>query len=265
MTTTSHRFNLDTIRQWINLSAILAAFGINIYTNLNPPNGVTIGDISNTLFRDILITPANYAFAIWGLIYLGLISFGIYQALPTQRHNPHLRRIGYLIAIASIAQIAWVFLFQYGFFALSLVAMLAILVSLILIYLRLGIGKERVSRKEKWLVHIPISIYFGWISVATIVNVAIALYSRGWNGGGITPPVWAAILLVVAAAIAARITLTRADVAFPLVFVWAFVAIAIRQLNFPLIGVTASLSALVLWILLFTKKQGRRDTHLTRG
>ncbi|HAZ45300.1 MAG TPA: hypothetical protein DDW76_36770 [Cyanobacteria bacterium UBA11369] len=254
MNTITQRFNSDTIRQGINLGAILAALGLNVYTNINPPNGVTIGEISNTTFRDVLITPANYAFAIWGLIYLGLVSFGIYQGLPDQRRNPHLRKIGYLITIASLSQIAWVFLFQYGFFILSLVAMLGILIPLMLIYLRLGIGKNRVSRKEKWLVHIPLSIYFAWISVATIVNVATALYSVNWNGWGISPQVWTVIMLVIGGAIAAIIIQQRRDVAYPLVFVWAFVAIAIRQMKFPLIAITASGLAFALWVFLFTRK-----------
>ncbi|MFB2978874.1 tryptophan-rich sensory protein [Microseira sp. BLCC-F43] len=255
MPTINNRFNSDTIRQGINLGAILAALGLNVYTNINPPNGITIGEISNTTFRDVLITPANYAFAIWGLIYLGLVSFGIYQGLPDQRRNPQLLKIGYLITIASLSQIAWVFLFQYGFFVYSLLAMLGILIPLMVIYVWLGIGKERVARNEKWWVHIPLSIYFGWISVATIVNVAIALYSVNWNGWGISPQVWTVIMLVIAAAIAAIIIGQRRDVAYPLVFVWAFVAIAIRQMNIPLIAVTASGLAFALWVFLFTRNR----------
>jgi hypothetical protein len=255
MTSNSNRNNADLIRQWINLSAILAALGINVYTNINPPNGITIGEISNTLFKDVLITPANYAFAIWGVIYLGLIAFGIYQALPHQRQNKQLRKIGYLIAIASFAQIIWVFLFQYGFFTLSVIAMLVILLPLMAIYLRLGIGKERVNRNKRWLVHIPLSIYFAWISVATIVNVATALYSISWNGWGISPQFWTVIMLVVGGAIAAIIIRQRRDIAYPLVYVWAYIAIAIRQFNYPLIAVTASGVGFVLWILLFAKKR----------
>jgi hypothetical protein len=258
MQTMPRRFNLDMLRQWVNLIAILAAFGINIYTNLSPPNGVTIGEISNTLFRDVLITPANYAFAIWGVIYLGLISLGIYQILPAQRENNRLRQMGYLLAIASLAQIIWVFLFQYGFFTLSLVAMLAILLPLIAIYLRLGIGKQRVSHREKWLLDIPLSIYFAWISVATIVNVAIALYNIGWNGWGISPVAWTVIMLLVAGAIAATIIQQRTDAAYPLVFVWALIAIAVRQLSFSAIATTAAGLAIALSLFLGFKM--RRST-----
>ena len=85
----------DLLRQVINLLAIVAAFGTNVAANLAPIKGLNIGEISNTIFKEVLITPASYAFAIWGVIYLGLFSFAIYQALPPQRQNPHLRQVGY--------------------------------------------------------------------------------------------------------------------------------------------------------------------------
>jgi hypothetical protein len=243
--------NRDILRQFLNLSAILAAFGINVLANVAPLNGLSIGEISNTFFKEVLITPANYAFAIWGLIYLGLITFGVYQGLPAQRQNPSLRRMGYLLVLACFAQISWVFLFQYRLFALSLVAMLGILLPLIGIYLRLGIGNGWVPRQQKWFVHIPLSIYLAWISVATIVNVALTLYNLGWSGWGINPEVWTAIALLAGAAIAATVIIQRADIAFTFVIVWAFVAIAVRQANRPLIAATAAGLAFVLVLLLF--------------
>lgn len=252
----------DILRQFLNLSAILAAFSINVLANIAPINGLSIGAISNTFFREVLIVPANYAFAIWGLIYLGLITFGVYQVLPAQRQNPSLRRMGYLFVVASLAQIAWVFLFQYRLFTLSLVAMLGILLALIGIYLRLGIGYERVSKAQKWFVHIPLSIYLAWISVATITNVAIALYNLGWSGWGISPQVWTAIALITGAAIAATVTIQRADIAFTLVIVWAFVAIAVRQANIPLIAVTAAGLAIALIVLLLLGVLRRRKSSL---
>src|SRR5210317_2165373 len=90
------------IRQIITLVTIIAAFGTNTWANINPPNGLTIGAISQEIFGNVLITPANYAFAVWGLIYLGLFSFAVYQALPAQKSDSLLRKIGYKIAIASM-------------------------------------------------------------------------------------------------------------------------------------------------------------------
>ena len=238
------------LRQWANLIAIIAAFGINVFANIAPVNGLSIGDISNRFFSEVQIIPANYAFAIWGLIYLGLISFGIYQVLPAQRDNPHLRQIGYFLVVASLAQIVWIFLFEYQRFVLSLVAMLVILLPLIAIYWRLRIGEQRVSRQEKWLVHIPLSIYLAWISVATIVNVAIALYSLGWRGEPLSPEIWTVIMILVGGGIAATIARKRVDIAFPLVIIWAFIAIAVRQANQPLIAMTAGGVALGLGLFL---------------
>lgn len=252
----------NLLRQWLTLGAIVAAFGVNVYANIAPPNGLTIGDISNKFFGEVQIIPANYAFAIWGIIYLGLIGLGIYQVMPAQRQNPQVERVGYLLVVASLAQIVWVFLFEYQFFGLSVVAMLGILLPLIGIYLRLGIGKERVSRKDKWFVHIPLSIYLAWISVATIVNVASTLYYWGWNGWGISPQVWTIIMLIVAAAIAATIIRNGVDIAYPLVVIWAFVAIAVRQANQPAIAGWAIALALALGFLLLVNVWRRQTQKL---
>lgn len=250
MTQVSENSNSDTIRSVATLVAILAAFAINILANIFPFNGLTIGEISNRYFGEVLIIPANYAFAIWGIIYLGLISFGIYQVLPPQREHPRLRRIGYLLVIASVAQMVWVFLFEYLQFTLSVLAMLAILVPLILTYQRLNINLERVSVKQKWLVNIPLSIYLAWISVATIVNIASALYALEWNGGLIGPVIWTVVMLIVGAAIALTASLQRRDMAFTLVFVWAYLAIAVRQAEYPAIAWTAVGFAIALVVSL---------------
>lgn len=259
MKQSSQILNSDTLRSFANLIAILAAFGVNVLANIAPINGLSIGAISNQFFSEVLIIPANYTFAIWGLIYLGLIAFGIYQVLPAQRQNPLLRRTGYLLVVASLSQIVWVFLFQYRLFPLSVVAMLGILLPLIALYLRLGIAPQRVSRAEKWFVRIPLSIYLAWICVATIVNVAIALYSLGWNGWGAGAPIWTVLVMAVGAAIAANIAIGSADIAYALVTVWAYVGIAVRQASQPLIlGASLSLALAVLLALfrgLYVRRQ----------
>jgi hypothetical protein len=240
----------DAIRQWSNLVAILTAFGANILANINPINNLSIGEISNTFFKEVLIIPANYAFAIWGLIYLGLISLAVYQALPAQKDRPRLRKMGYFLAIASLAQIIWIYLFQSQLFVWSLVAMAIILLSLIALYLRLEIAIHPISRPEKWLVNFPVSIYLAWISVATIVNSASVLYNIGWDGWGISPLLWTIAMMLVATVLAVIIAVRRYDLAYAGVVVWALVAIAIRHIDiFALAGTAAGL-AIVLILLL---------------
>jgi hypothetical protein len=246
MKLSNQRSDPDLQRQVTTLAAVLGSIAINTLSNVFPLNGVSVGDLSNTLFASVEIIPANYAFAIWGLIYIGLIAFGIYQLQPTQRENPRLQHSGYLLTIACISQCAWIYLFLDRLFPLSNLAMLGILVPLMVMYQRLKIGEERVSRQERWFIHLPISIYLGWISVATIVNVAIGLYSLKWDGWGITPSVWTVMMMTIAAVIAAAIVIQRHDTAYVLVIVWALVAIAIRQANIPLIMVTGWVLAIVL-------------------
>ncbi len=246
------KLDKNIVRQWANLLAILATFFTNVLANIAPINGLTIGEISNTLFKDVLITPASYAFAIWGLIYLGLISLAIYQALPNNRENPYLQRMGYYLVVSSLAQIVWVFLFLSRLFVLSTVAMLVILVSLLLLYSKLGISINSMSKKQKWLVNFPISVYFGWITVATILNFALALSWIKWDGLGLSNVVWTIIMIVIAAVVGILVRITRKDKVYSAVFIWALVAISIRHLDTLPIAITSGIFAIILGILMTT-------------
>jgi benzodiazapine receptor len=250
----------DTLRQWVTLLAVIAVIVINGLANALPLNGLTTGEISDRF--QVYFVPAGYVFSIWGLIYVALIAFAIYQALPGQRDNPRLRRIGYLFALSCLANIAWLFLWHYEVFPLTLVAMLALLLLLIAIYLRLDIGRARVPAAEKWLVHVPFSIYLGWITVATIANVTSLLDYLNWNGWGISPEAWTVIMLVAGIVIASAVSLTRGDVAYMLVIVWAFAGIAVKHASTPVVAtaawVTTALAALMLVVGWFSRKRRLR-------
>ncbi|MBD2564245.1 MULTISPECIES: tryptophan-rich sensory protein [Nostoc] len=252
----------DFWRQLVTLAAIFGAFIINVVSNVFPLNGLSIGEISNTLFKNVLIIPANYAFAIWGLIYLGLFAFGVYQALPEQRHEPDFRKTGYLLVIACVAQSIWVYLFLSRLFALSVIAMLFILLPLIAVYVQLEIGNKRVPRLKKWCVHFPISIYLGWISVATIVNVACALSFQGWNGWGISAVIWTLIMLLIATAVAAVIVIQRRDIAYTGVILWALVAIALKHSDNSILRNTALVLAIVLVLMATMQIRSSQQEHI---
>ena len=249
------KINQDGFRNWANCFAILAAFGTNIIANIAPLNGLTLGEISRNFFTDVLIIPANYAFAIWGLIYLGLISLAIYMVLPRRQTLPRLKKMGYYLVISSLSQIIWVFLFQSQLFSLSVVAMLAILISLMLLYLRLEINLKTLSSTQKWLTNFPISIYFAWISVATIVNIASALDAIAWNGWGISPQIWTVIMLVVGTILSIIVTWQRRDAVFGGVFVWALLAIAVRQWENAYLGIISVVLTGILLIVIIKRSQ----------
>lgn len=219
--------NKDTIRQILIVVAVVATIVVNGLATALPINGRTTGEISDSF--DVFFVPAGYVFSIWGVIYLGLIAYAIYQALPAQAHNPDLRSIGSLFILSSLANIAWILLWHYGYVLLSVVVMLVLLVCLIAIYLRLDINRKQVSNGMRWLVHLPFSIYLGWITVATIANVTVLLYDWDWTGLGVSAETWTVIMLTIATVVGGLMSFTRGDIAYSLVLIWAFSGIAIKH------------------------------------
>ncbi len=249
----------DIVRQVVNVLATIGVIVVNGLANALPLNGLTTGEVSDRF--DVYFVPAGYVFSIWGLIYLALIGFTIYQALPSQRENPRLQRIGYLYALSCLANVAWLFCWHYELFELTLVAMLALLLLLIAIYLRLGIGRTLVSTGENWLLRVPFSIYLGWITVATIANVTSLLDYLNWDGWGIEPALWAVIMIVIATVLTTLMSLIRADVAYVAVIVWAFVGIAVKHSGTAVVSYTAAGAAafvaltLLLGVPLYRKRR----------
>lgn len=241
--------NRVTLRQILVLIAALTTIIFNIIANALPLNNLNTGEISDRF--QIFFVPAGYVFSIWGLIYLGLIAYAIYQVLPAQRDNPRLQSIAYVFILSCLANISWLFLWHYEIFEFTLVAMLVLLFSLIAIYLRLDIGRSEVSAGEKWAVHIPFSIYLGWITVATIANTTQLLYYLDWNGWGISPEIWAVIMLAAGVVISALMSLTRADIAYSLVLVWAFIGIAFKHADTSEVAYAALIgSGIILLVLI---------------
>jgi hypothetical protein len=217
----------DITRQVSVILSVLVTLFINGLANALPLNGQTTGQISDRF--NVYFVPAGYVFSIWGLIYIGLIAYAIYQALPSQRENPRLRATGWWIVLGGIANSLWIFLWHYNQFPLTLVAMLALLATLIVTYLRLGIGRTSISPGEKWAVHLPFSIYLGWITVATVANISDVLDFLKWDRFGIAPEIWMSIVLAAVLAIAAFMNFTRRDVAYTAVLLWALVGISVKQ------------------------------------
>ncbi|MCS6907104.1 MAG: hypothetical protein RML93_04370 [Anaerolineales bacterium] len=217
----------DSIRQAAVVLSIFATLVVNGLANALPLNGLTTGGISDR-FR-VYFVPAGYVFSIWGLIYLGLIAFAVFQALPAQRENPRLRAIGGWVVLGNIANSAWIFLWHYELFPLTLVAMLVLLLSLIQTYLKLDIGRRKVEWTENLFVHLPFRIYLGWITVATVANVTTVLDYLRWDGFGIAPEIWMSLVLIAVAGIAGAVNLTRHDLAYTLVILWALAGIAVKH------------------------------------
>ncbi len=238
--------NKDIIRQISIVVALIITIAVNIMSNALPFNGLSAPEIADSF--DVYFVPAGYVFSIWSVIYFGLIAYAVYQLLPVQRENPRLRQTGWWFALSCAANSIWLYLWHYGYFALSVLAMLILLISLIVIYQRLGVGTHAVPSGEGWFVHLPFSIYLGWITVATIANITAFLDFVNWNGFGISPEIWTVIMLVVAIAVAGLMAYSRQDIAYLLVLIWAFIGIGVEQSDTSQVANAAYLAAAIVAI-----------------
>lgn len=234
--------------QSLNVLAFAVTVIVNALASSLALNGRTTAEVSD--LYPTLVTPAGYVFSIWGLIYVLLLVFVVFQALPSQREKPFLKRISVLFILSGVFNVLWLFLWHYDQIVLSVAMMFALLATLIAVYLRLGIGKSEVSWKERVSVHLPFSVYLGWITIASIANVASALVSIEWNGFGVANDTWA--VLVIAAALLATLAViaTRKDAAYSLVIVWALVGIAVNQSAYQNIVMAAEVSAIIILVAL---------------
>ena len=199
---------------------------INGLANALPLNGLTTGEISDSF--ETYFVPAGYVFSIWGLIYIGLIAFAIYQALPAQRENQRLARIGWWVVVGNLANAAWIFFWHYQIFALTVVAMVTLLVSLLFTYIGLRSDEDNIQPAERWFAQVPFSIYLGWISVATIANISDVLYFFNWGQIGISAEIWMVIILLVVAILAWAMSLRQKDIAYLTVLLWALAGIGVK-------------------------------------
>lgn len=232
----------------LNLVTLLATITVNALANILPINNLQTGAVSDSFAA--LFTPAGYVFAIWGVIYLTLTVFAVYQVLPSQKDNARLDRIGIWFILANLFNGGWIFAWHYLQFPLSTLLMLGLLVSLLVIYLRLGIGTGKTSFIERWLVDMPFSIYLGWISVATIANVSVVLLDLNWDGFGLSETIWTVIVLIVGVILGLLMTLKRSEVFYTLVLIWAFICITQNGSGDNVVATTAWVGSAILVIFL---------------
>ena len=251
------------ILQGLVIVGVVLTLFVNYLATAGLLNGVTPPEISDALLTKF--TPANYAFAIWSVIYTFVIGFAIYQALPAQRDNPKLMGVRELFIASSALNILWTLAWHYEYYILSLIFMVGILLTMIGIYVRASIGKPASSWGERLWVHVPFSLYLAWIAVATIANAASVLVYYGWSGCGISDSLWSAIMILVAALVGAAVLWRRANAAYAAVYVWAVLAITVRYTNDTPInfaayaGIVIVVAAAILGWTRFVKAGGHRS------
>ncbi len=215
----------------LNLIGFIGMVVVNGLANAIPLGGKTTGELSDQYPN--LFVPAGLTFAIWGVIYLALAVYVVYGLSVAFRRNApedsFVEKISVLFLVTCFANAGWIFAWQYQVLPLSLVLMVVLLVTLIVLYLRLEIGGPGTSPGVRYLVHLPVSIYFGWITVATIANVTALLVAYRWNGFGVGGQVWAIIMIAVGIVLAAILLLSRGDIYYSLVVDWALLGIFLKR------------------------------------
>jgi len=218
----------------IQIGIILGFIGtvvVNVLSSIGKINNIDPGTLSDLLPN--LFVPSGLTFSVWGLIYIGLAALAVYSTVilfkKKDEDSYFIDKMGIEFIVASIANIAWIFLWHYQFVGFSLIAMVVLLASLLTMYIRLKIGRSDASKTEKWLIHIPISLYLGWITIATVANVTALLVDIGWSGFGLTEVYWTNLMILIATIITILILYFRKDIAYSLVVIWALVGIILKR------------------------------------
>lgn len=220
------------IANLIGLSAVLI---MNYLANALPLNGKSTGELSDQYPN--LFTPAPVTFAIWGVIYGWLLVWGAFQlaALFNQKvaakMEPMLDKIGWLFAYSCLLNIAWLFAWHWE----QVLIALAILANMLYILTQLNraaaVGISTTSKLEKWLEHVPLGIYQGWLSVAVIANATAWLVSLGWSGSGIAESVWAIIMVLIGGLLAIFMVFRLNNLGHGLAVAWALFGIYLKRID----------------------------------
>ncbi|MDY0288237.1 MAG: tryptophan-rich sensory protein [Sphaerochaeta sp.] len=239
---------------------------VNALANILPIAGITTGEVSDSFPN--LFAPAGITFSIWGVIYLLLGLYTLYQLGLFQKENPTdkalLAQIGSIFAFSSLINSVWIFCWHYQLILFSLVLMLFILLSLVVIHLTLR--KTAMTGKEWFFIRLPFSIYFGWITVATIANVTALLVTMGWSGWGLSEAAWTSTLIIIGTLIGITTAIQGRDIPYVATLIWAFAGILIKHTSeaafnnaYPtviatVIGALVVLTATLVLILFMKRK-----------
>jgi hypothetical protein len=246
-----------TLLRWTALFTVLLNILLNYYSNINPLNGKTIGEVSNGY--DSLFTPAGYAFSIWGLIYLSFMIYVVVQLLPSQKSKEVYDHLSIPLILTSLLSIAWVVVFSFELLAWSVIIIFAMLVTALVLFMRSR--KWARNHHSDKLVTVPFGLYAGWLTVASMAATSLWLYSLGWRGGALGEPAWAVVLLIVALIAGIIVSWKLENIVYSLVIIWATIAIWFaRKEDYIMIANTALFVAglLVLWSIVYGLKLYRK-------
>ena len=249
----------DVVRQ------VAVASGAIFQVTVTTAAGVAIQGVVDEGPRS-LVEPAMYAFTIWALIFTLSLVYAVYQALPSNRDSPLLRRVGPFTAAAFFCTGLWSVFVPLRQFGLAQLMLLAMFVFLLIAYLRLSSYERELGAGERWLVALPLGPFLGWVTAANAVSLSAEAVRRGLvaPAGAGEATLGTALLLVGALVACAIIQVGRTGpvqgyLAYGVTVLWALTGIVVNQYAFSLVTTGASLLATVLVAgVLFAALRGGR-------
>ena len=254
--------------------AYLLMVVVNALANILPINRVNTGQVSDSYPN--LFAPAGLTFSIWGLIYVLLALYTLYQIGLFQGDKKTVKfellsKINMLFSISSIANVFWIFSWHYFMIPLSMLMIVVILICLI--RTNQLTSQVQLTAKEKIFIRLPFSVYFGWITVATIANATTLFVHYGWKGFGISESIWAVLVIIIGMLIGSVTLFKNRDIAYGLVLIWAYLGIYLKHSSangfsyqYPAVMYTIivciAIFVITILYLLFAKK--KRENHLSQ-
>lgn len=252
------QLHADHLRQALVLLFALAQIPISIATTYG---GLDFVESTQSFFTNPPIVPASYAFSIWGLIYAWTIVYAIYQFLPSQLKNKRFRRIGWLSALSFAGTSLWLVFALYNKAWLTMATMLVILGALLMI-MRDFMEHPSLDSNEKLLVFAPLSVFAGWISVATFANLASVLAYSGWYFYGAFELSWTLGFILAAGLLSSLLTrATHRNWGYSLTVLWGLAGIIVANMqagNSQIVALT-SLISLILFLSTATAKPAKAN------
>lgn len=214
--------------------------------------GPSIQELSDRQNRvlNILIQPADYAFSVWGAVYLGVLGLALVQAFPPGSRNPRYAQARLPLVLNLAVNFGWFVATQRELGGVSAALLWAQFGTAVWLYVALEISKTRAYRLERVL-RVSVSLYVGWLTVANVVMTAYVLERLGWSGWGVGDVTWTVVVLVAASAVGLFARAAWRDPAYGGAFVWALVGVAVKAGQPLAVSVTAAVLALVFLLSLF--------------
>jgi hypothetical protein len=234
------------------LSSIFMIIALSAVSTANPDFEGSGPEAGSTAVYDLFptaVSPVPFTFTIWAFIFLGAIVFGVYQAFPENRKDTRLDKIGLPLTAAYFFNAATGFAPSVGW---GVAAVVTLLVSLIVAFtILMSFGK--LDRRFTWFVRVPTILFFGWITVATIVSISQWLVSLQWQGFGIAPSLWGGLLILVAMAIGVVLVQRYEAFTYGIVLLWAFWGIVIMNPSATPVLVSTIIATAVLGWTMFSR------------